>query len=74
MDDFGSGYSSLNTLKDISVDILKVDMRFLSNTDIPGRGDNILASVIRMAKWINLPVVVEGVETYEQASDLLNPL
>lgn len=67
MDDFGSGYSSLNTLKDISVDILKVDMRFLSNTDIPGRGDNILASVIRMAKWINLPVVVEGVETYEQA-------
>ncbi len=67
MDDFGSGYSSLNTLKDISVDILKVDMKFLSNTDIPGRGDNILASVIRMAKWINLPVVVEGVETYEQA-------
>lgn len=67
MDDFGSGYSSLNTLKDISVDILKVDMKFLSNTDIPGRGDNILASVIRMAKWINLPVVVEGVETFEQA-------
>ncbi len=67
MDDFGSGYSSLNTLKDISVDILKVDMRFLSDTDIPGRGDNILASVIRMAKWINLPVVVEGVETFEQS-------
>ena len=66
MDDFGSGYSSLNALKDISVDILKVDMKFLSNTDIPGRGDNILASVIRMAKWINLPVVVEGVETLEQ--------
>lgn len=67
MDDFGSGYSSLNILKDISVDVLKVDMRFLSDTDIPGRGDNILASVIRMAKWINLPVVVEGVETFEQS-------
>lgn len=67
MDDFGSGYSSLNILKDIKVDILKVDMRFLSKTDIPGRGDNILASVIRMAKWINLPVVVEGVETSEQS-------
>lgn len=67
MDDFGSGYSSLNILKDIKVDVLKVDMRFLSKTDIPGRGDNILASVIRMAKWINLPVVVEGVETSEQS-------
>lgn len=67
MDDFGSGYSSLNVLKDISVDVLKVDMKFLSNTDIPGRGDNILASVIRMAKWLNLPVIVEGVETASQS-------
>lgn len=66
MDDFGSGYSSLNVLKDISVDVLKVDMKFLSNTDIPGRGDNILASVIRMAKWLKLPVIVEGVETATQ--------
>lgn len=66
MDDFGSGYSSLNILKEISVDVLKVDMRFLSDTDIPGRGDNILASVIRMAKWLKLPVIVEGVETAEQ--------
>lgn len=67
MDDFGSGYSSLNVLKDISVDVLKVDMKFLPNTDIPGRGDNILASVIRMAKWLNLPVIVEGVETAGQS-------
>lgn len=66
MDDFGSGYSSLNILKDIMVDVLKVDMRFLSNTDIPGRGENILASVIRMAKWLKLPVIVEGVETASQ--------
>lgn len=70
MDDFGSGYSSLNVLKDISVDVLKVDMKFLSNTEIHGRGENILASVIRMAKWLKLPVIVEGVEFSEQVSFL----
>lgn len=66
MDDFGSGYSSLNVLKDIAVDILKIDMKFLSETDAVGRGENILASVVRMAKWLNMPVVAEGVERREQ--------
>lgn len=66
MDDFGTGYSSLNILKDLPVDVLKVDMRFLSKTPIEGRGENILASVIRMAKWLTMPVVVEGAETVEQ--------
>ncbi|MEG1314673.1 MAG: diguanylate cyclase [Anaerovoracaceae bacterium] len=66
MDDFGTGYSSLNILKDLPVDILKVDMRFLSKTSIEGRGENILASVIRMAKWLTMPVVVEGAETVDQ--------
>lgn len=66
MDDFGSGYSSLNVLKDIVVDILKIDMKFLSETEIEGRGENILASVVRMAKWLNTPVVAEGVEKREQ--------
>lgn len=66
MDDFGSGYSSLNMLKDISVDILKMDMRFLAESEVPGRGENILGSVIRMAKWLSLPVVVEGVENERQ--------
>ncbi|MEG0493322.1 MAG: EAL domain-containing protein [Clostridia bacterium] len=66
MDDFGSGYSSLNILKDIAVNILKIDMRFLSQTKIAGRGENIIASVVRMAKWLNIPVVTEGVETKEQ--------
>ena len=46
MDDFGSGYSSLNVLKDIAVDVLKIDMKFMSDTEIPGRGENILASVV----------------------------
>ncbi|MEG1570123.1 MAG: EAL domain-containing protein, partial [Clostridia bacterium] len=66
MDDFGSGYSSLNILKDIAVNVLKIDMRFLSQTKIAGRGENIIASVVRMAKWLNIPVVTEGVETKEQ--------
>ncbi len=66
MDDFGSGYSSLNVLKDIAVDILKIDMKFMSKCDIPGRSENILASVIRMAKWLNMPVIAEGVEEKQQ--------
>ena len=66
MDDFGSGYSSLNVLKDIPVDTLKIDLRFLENTENTARGANILASVVRMAKWLNLPVTAEGVEKQEQ--------
>lgn len=70
MDDFGSGYSSLNTLKDIHVDILKVDMKFLSGGAEPSRGRSILASAIRMAGWLNTPVIMEGIETAEQVSFL----
>ncbi len=70
MDDFGSGYSSLNILKDINVDILKIDMRFLSKAKLPGRSENIIASVIRMAKWLNMPVIAEGVEIEEQVNFL----
>ena len=70
MDDFGSGYSSLNVLKDIAVDILKIDMKFMSDCDMPGRSENILASVVRMAKWLNMPVIAEGVEKEEQVNFL----
>ena len=66
MDDFGSGYSSLNTLKDIDVDILKIDTKFMPKGDGDSRSERILSSVIRMAGWLDLPVVVEGVETTEQ--------
>lgn len=66
MDDFGNGYSSLNALKDIAVDILKMDMGFVSRTDFPERGRCIMASVIRMAKQLDMPVIVEGVETQDQ--------
>ena len=67
MDDFGSGYSSLNMLKDISVDVLKIDLHFLDSTDESGRGGNILNSIMRMAEWLNIPVIAEGVETRQQA-------
>ena len=70
MDDFGNGYSSLSILKDIEVDILKLDMLFLATSQDTGRGENILASVIRMAKWLKIPVIVEGVETASQVNFL----
>ena len=66
MDDFGSEYSSLNMLKDIQVDFLKIDMRFLDGFDKSGRAANVITSVVRMAKWLDTSVVAEGVETREQ--------
>ena len=70
MDDFGSGYSSLNILKNLPVDVLKIDLHFLGGSDKFNRGGNILTSVVRMAKWMALPVIVEGVETREQVDFL----
>lgn len=70
MDDFGSGYSSLNVLKDYSFDVLKIDMRFLS--DIGSRSKKILASVVNMAKAIGIHTLAEGVETKEQKTFLRN--
>ena len=70
IDDFGSGYSSLNTLKDVPANILKLDIRFLEGNTKAHRGGRILESVIRMAKWLDMPVIAEGVETIEQADYL----
>jgi hypothetical protein len=71
MDDFGSGYSSLNVLKDLEIDYLKVDMKFLQqDMEFNGKGEKVLTSVIRMAKWLHLPSIVEGVETMEQVDFL----
>lgn len=66
MDDFGSGYSSLNVLKDLAVDVIKLDMRFLSG-NIGGRGGTIISAIVQMAKWLGTPIIAEGVETMEQA-------
>lgn len=70
MDDFGSGYSSLNVLKDIEMDIIKLDMLFLSEESNNARGGTILSAVVRMAKWLKVPVIAEGVETLKQADFL----
>ena len=70
MDDFGSGYSSLNMLKEVPVDILKLDMRFLAGNDVFGREASILASIVHMAHDIGMATVAEGIETEEQASFL----
>ena len=70
MDDFGSGYSSLNTLKDVPVDILKLDLKFLASSGTNNRGGSILTSIVRMASWLNLPVIAEGIEKLEQAEFL----
>lgn len=64
MDDFGSAYSSLNVLKDFEFDELKLDMRFLSS--FSQRSRRIMASVIQMAKEIDIHTLAEGVETEEQ--------
>lgn len=72
MDDFGSGYSSLNMLKDLPVNVLKIDLRFLADSQgvENGRADNILNSIVRMAKRLDLPVIAEGVETQKQVDFL----
>lgn len=66
MDDFGSGYSSLNTLKDMPIDVLKIDMKFMDGFEKNYKTVIILEAIIRMAKLINLKVVAEGVETKEE--------
>lgn len=66
MDDFGSGYSSLNMLKDIHVDVLKIDMGFLHRTENENRARIILDFVISMAKTLGMEIITEGVETSEQ--------
>lgn len=70
IDDFGSGYSSLNTLKNVPAHILKLDMKFLENEDDLSRGGSIIESVVRMAKWFGMSVIAEGVEKMEQADYL----
>lgn len=70
IDDFGSGYSSLNTLKDIEVDVLKLDMGFLRKTSHEERSIIIMNAVINMSKNLGLTVVTEGVETADQVEYL----
>lgn len=70
MDDFGAGYSSLNTLKSTPFDVIKIDRAFFSEFMLSERGKKIIAHTIAMSKDIGLGLVAEGVETKEQAKFL----
>lgn len=70
MDDFGSGYSSLNLLNNLPIDILKVDKIFLHGNALTVNQKIIISSIIEMASKLNIRVVCEGVETSEQANFL----
>ncbi len=65
MDDFGSGYSSLNILKDLPVDTLKLDKLFFRESENTSRDRSIIRSVIAMARSLNIKTVAEGVETLD---------
>ena len=65
MDDFGSGYSSLNILKDLPVDTLKLDKLFFRESDNTSRDRSIIRSVVAMARSLNIKTVAEGVETLD---------
>lgn len=70
MDDFGTGQSTLAMLKNVNVDVIKLDRTFVSIDGDHGRSTQIISSMLEMAHSLHLPVVVEGVETNEQANVL----
>lgn len=70
LDDFGSGYSSLNMLKDIPVDVVKIDREFFNGTVNSSKGRAIISTVVDLAKNLDMEVISEGVETVEQVDFL----
>ena len=70
LDDFGSGYSSFNTLKDYAFDVLKLDMEFLKGFESNKKSKPLIKAVIDMAGHISMRTLAEGVETEEQAQFL----
>ncbi len=72
MDDFGSGYSSLNMLRNLNVDIIKLDAQFLRMGGNDKKGVQILESIVGMAKSMEAPIIVEGVETGEETEFIRN--
>lgn len=72
IDDFGSGYSSLGTLQNLPIDVLKLDRTFLMSSESQERSKAILDGVVSIADKLNVSVVVEGVETCEQATMLVH--
>lgn len=73
LDDFGAGYSSLNMLDKINADVLKLDMIFMrKENSLSRKGISIVESILGMSKVLDMPVIVEGVETEDQVSFLNN--
>ena len=72
MDDFGSGYSSLNMLSDMPIDVLKMDMKFVRNIENSEMDFRLVELILDIAKYLNLTVVAEGVETKGQLELLQN--
>ena len=70
MDDFGAGYSSLNSLKELSLDVLKIDADFFRGAESLDRGMLIVSEVIDLAKKLNMKIVAEGIESREQVDFL----
>lgn len=66
LDDFGSGYSSLNMLNQMELDLIKLDMKFIQSEMAKAADQGILRFVVELAHWKKLKVVAEGIETYEQ--------
>lgn len=72
MDDFGTGYSSFNILKDIEIDILKIDKSFFYDLENNDRAKIIIEAIIKMCKKLNIKTVAEGIETEKQLQFLKN--
>ena len=72
LDDFGSGYSSLNVLKDYHFDVLKIDMKFLSGFKNNEKTRPILKNIVNLTKQLNMVSLSEGVESKEQFEFLCN--
>ena len=70
MDDFGSGYSSLNMLSDMPIDVLKMDMKFIRNIETSATDRRLVSLILDIGRYLQVPVVAEGVET-EGQFDLL---
>ena len=70
VDGFGREGGSLSVLRDMEVDVLKLDTGYFSSSPLPGRGESILASIVRTAKWLHIPAMAIGVERREQADFL----
>ena len=68
MDDFGSGYSSLNTISSLPIDVLKMDMKFIQNIEENNRDFRLVELILDIARYLKVPVVAEGAETEHQLS------